>query len=149
MAGKYGMVIILFYICIVLLTAIYSVDSLNYKTVNNATNRTGTNNSTINETNVYNNFSAIAATPYDERTNNCTTKSIKFAEYLQSIGENTSIITINSRNGGPGHMAVVWRNEIYDPTIVPAEYGQPVDLYLDGIAVLGYDGFTVIEPYKG
>jgi hypothetical protein len=142
---KIGVTIAVMYICVVLMTAIYAAQPP--MEGNSSVNTT--EQATINETNVYNNFSAIAATPYNEQTNNCTTKSKEFAEYLQSQGESPSLITINNRDSTSAHMAVVWRNEIYDPTMKPASYGQPMELYLDGLVELGYGGLTFIEPYTG
>jgi hypothetical protein len=148
---KVGVTILIAYLWIVLMTAIYATQPADITLVNTTSNVTAnvTENVSINETNVYNNFSAIAATPYDEKTNNCTTKAKAFAEYLQSQGENPSLITINNREGTSAHMAVVWRNEIYDPTMKPASYGQPMELYLDGLVELGYGGITFVEPYTG
>lgn len=142
---KIGVTIVAIYISIVLMTAIYAAQPPMQGDV--SANMTET--TTLNETSVYNEFVAIADTAYDEQTNNCTTKAKAFAEYLQSQGESPSLITINNREGTTAHMAVVWRNEIYDPTMKPASYGQPMELYLDGIAQLGYDGLTVVEPYTG
>jgi hypothetical protein len=140
---KIGMTIAVMYICIVLMTAIYAAQP----TMQGNVSANVTEQTTISETSVYNNFSAIADTTYNEQTNNCTTKARAFAEYLQSQGESPSLITINNREGTSAHMAVVWRNEIYDPTMKPALYGQPMELYLEGLAELGYDGLSFVEPY--
>jgi hypothetical protein len=142
---KVGVTIAVMYICIVLMTAIYAAQP----PIPGNVSANVTEAATINETNVYNNFSAIADTTYNEQTNNCTTKARAFAEYLQSQGESPSLITINNREGTSAHMAVVWRNEIYDPTMKPALYGQPMELYLEGLVELGYDGLSFVEPYTG
>jgi galactokinase len=142
---KIGVTIAVIYICVVLMTAIYAAQPADIQSTNVTANQTVV----VNETNVYNNFSAIAETPYNERTNNCTTKAKKLADYLVSQGESPSLITINNRDGTTAHMAVVWRSEIYDPTMKPASYGQPMELYLQGLVDLGYNGLTTIEPYTG
>lgn len=107
-------------------------------------------NQTLNQFNdsaILNNFTKINKYPYEKDSMNCTTKSILFAKYLYSIGENPKIISISSSTHQYGHMAVLWNGNVYDPTFTPAFYNEPKELYLEGIKKMGFDGLVVISDY--
>lgn len=90
-----------------------------------------TKNQTINNLNdsaILNNFTKINKYDYEQNSMNCSTKSILFAKYLYSIGEKPKIISIGSKNQEYGHMAVLWKGNVYDPSFTPAFYNQPKEL---------------------
>lgn len=107
-----------------------------------------TTNHNINDSAVLNNFTKISKYDYNENSMNCSTKSILFAKYLYSIGEKPKIISIGSKSKSYGHVAVLWRGNVYDPTSTPAFYNEPRELYLEGIKKMGFDGLIVITDYK-
>ena len=101
----------------------------------------------LNDSAILNNFTKINKYDYDSNCMNCSTKSILFAKYLYSIGEKPKIISIGSKKQEYGHMAVLWKGNVYDPTFTPAFYNQPKELYLEGVKKMGFDGVIVISDY--
>ena len=114
-------------------------------------NTDNTNNLTSQTPNSYQvqaKFREIQSIPYNEKTMNCSTKSLLFANYLyENGGKQINLVVIEHNSGNYSHEFVEWNGHYYDPCNTELSYTLSESAYLNQLHGLGFNGLMEVSPY--
>lgn len=98
------------------------------------------------ETKIKQIFNTIHNQDYDLHYDNCSTKSERFAQYLINDGAiDVYIVQIMKKDSNKGHEAVIWYDDVYDPTMGIWKMDQTE--YFDLMKSYGLDGYKYIYSF--
>ena len=114
----------------------------------NATNTYNLTSPTFNSNQAQAKFREIQSIPYNEKTMNCSTKSLLFANYLyENGGKQIKLVVIEHNSGNYSHEFVEWNGHYYDPCNTELSYTLSESAYLNQLHQLGFNGLMEVSPY--